>query len=156
MSKLLLLLLPLLVVACNPNESYNAYQPVGKEGWHRDSMLTFSVPVSDTLSTCRVELQIRHTGSYPYDNLWVAVEMASPDSSNSLVDTLEVKLVDKNNNWIGAGSGHILHLTHLLRSDYRFNRSGTYTFTIRHCMDDTLLKELSHAGLRIAYQNGKE
>jgi len=148
--------LPLLLVACSAADYYNEYRPTGLKGWHRDSVLTLSVEVTDTLSVCDMYLQLRHAGRYPYRNLWLE---ASLSDSNRLViysDTVELLLADADGNWLGAGSGQILHFDQPYRRGIVFGSPGIYQFKLRHCMDDILLKDVSHAGLRIAYQNGKK
>lgn len=146
----------LLLVACSTADYYNEYRPTGQKGWHRDSVLTLSVEVTDTFSVCDMYLQLRHAGRYPYRNLWLEVSLSD---SNRLViynDTVELLLAGADGNWLGAGSGQILHFDQPYRRGIVFGRPGIYQFKLRHCMDDILLKDVSHAGLRIAYQHGKK
>lgn len=152
----LLLIVPLFMLACGSTDIYNEYRESGPEGWHRDSVLTFDVPVTDTLCSCTMFLQLRHTGSYPYTNLWVAVELMSPDSIVISRDTMELILIDEKGNWKGSGSGQLLHLPWPYQQKVVFARTGNYKLTLSHCMSDSVLPDITHAGLRITNQNGEE
>jgi gliding motility-associated lipoprotein GldH len=49
--------------------------------WERNWNPTFSFEVSDTVSTHNVYLDLRHTGDYPFSNLYTFVTLKVPDSS---------------------------------------------------------------------------
>jgi gliding motility-associated lipoprotein GldH len=152
----LLLVVPLLFWSCSTTDFYNEYQPTGNEGWPRDSVLLFTVEAKDTLSVYDMYLQLRHSGRYRYQSIWMQVELTDPDSLLIARDTLGMHLADAEGNWLGAGSGVVFQLEKPYRMNSVFGRKGKYSFKISHCMNDTLLRGVTHAGLRISNPNGKE
>lgn len=152
----MLFLLPLLLWSCTARTGFNEYLPTGSEGWHRDSVLSFSYTAADTLTIYDMYLQLRYNGRYCYQNIWMQVELTDPDSLLIARDTIELRLADASGNWLGAGSGLAFQLDKPYRLNSIFGRPGNYGFKLSHCMSDTLLRGVTHAGLRISYQNGKE
>ncbi|ODT55957.1 MAG: hypothetical protein BGP01_11890 [Paludibacter sp. 47-17] len=150
------LLLVLAASSCSSNEVYNEYRALSREGWHRDSVVPFRAVVGDTLLPFDLYVQIRHTGRLALGNLWTVIDTYGPDSTWLQADTVELKLADEWGNWLGAGSGPAIDLQALYRSGLVFGRPGTYRFTLRHAMRDSVVPGLTHIGFRIAYRNGKE
>lgn len=150
------LLFVLLVSSCSSNELFNEYRALNREGWHRDSVVHFQVPVGDSVSRFDLFLQVRHTGRLVHSNLWTVIGTYGPDSSWVSTDTVELKLADEWGNWLGAGSGPAIDLQALYRPNLLFQYPGTYRFVVQHVMRDTLVPDLTHIGFRIVYKNGKE
>jgi len=146
----------LLMTSCTSSDFFNEYKSTGSEGWYRDSVLYFEVNIQDTVSPFDMHLRLRHIGLYPYQNLWMKVELINPDSLLVARDTLELILSDHTGKWLGAGSGPVFQFDEPYRLQTVFGRSGNYTFKLSHCMNDSLLKGVTHAGLRISNQNGKK
>ncbi len=150
------LLAILLLQACSSSDVFNEYKPLTGSVWHRDSVVTFLPELTDTLSPCKLVVDLRHTGRFAFSNVWAVVEAYAPDSSLWLKDTLRIQLADRHGDWLGAGSGQLLDREILYRSGLVFDRPGRYRFVVQHCMYDTLMPEITHIGLRISYQNGEK
>ena len=52
MRKIILILLTIIGVctACHRNEIYNQFQSFSTDGWHQDSVLSYSVDITDSLA----------------------------------------------------------------------------------------------------------
>jgi gliding motility-associated lipoprotein GldH len=139
-----------LLVACEPVDLYNEYQPTCDQGWHRDSLLHFNVPVTPDGELYNLFLQIRHTVNYQYSDLWMEVVTHNPDSVLLSVDTVRLVLVDNRGIWRGDGAAYLYHLPWLYRQKMTFTQEGEYRFSLRHCMSDSVVAEITHVGLRIS------
>ena len=54
--------------SCTNNVVFQADKELGKT-WHTDSLATFQLQISDTLSVYSSKLNIRHTTDYTYQNI---------------------------------------------------------------------------------------
>lgn len=105
--------------ACQQTTTYYRYQPISSHGWTRTDTLYFNLPDSLRPTTYELEIGIRHTGKYPYRDLWLELTQLVPDKegeSNNWKekkDTFHLYLANEKGNWIGSGttSGHFQLLT---------------------------------------------
>ena len=77
------ILISLSAVACTSNDVYFQYQSVAVKGWNKDSVYKFDIPITDTLSSYNVYVNVRNRGEYPFQNLWVFLSKTTPDSIES-------------------------------------------------------------------------
>ena len=138
----------LIAVACTSNDVYFQYQSVASQGWNKDSLYRFDIPIVDTIATYNVYVNIRNRGEYPYQNLWVFLAKTTPDSIESK-DSIECYLADKRGKWLGSGLGSILEMPVLYQQNVRFSKAGTYHYKIRQGMRDSLLKGINDIGMRV-------
>jgi gliding motility-associated lipoprotein GldH len=122
--------------------------------WELMNILSFRVPVDDTLSSNNVTFTIRSGSAYPYRNIYLFVKTVSPDGS-SKTDTLEYFLADEKGKWYGKGFGDIHELNLPYRSNVFFPRRGIYQFNIQHGMRKENLEGIYDIGLRIE-KTGKQ
>ncbi|MDO9634757.1 MAG: gliding motility lipoprotein GldH [Paludibacter sp.] len=143
----------LFFVACAKKAVFNEFKLIAPAGWSADSICAFEMEVNEPDLRYNLFLNVRHTGAYPYQNLWLFVEKQSPDSI-LFNDTIACNLADHTGKWLGAGSGSV----YLLSVPYQqqFDSPGVYTYKIRHGMREDNLKGINAIGLRLAYQYGKE
>lgn len=144
----ILLVVIVLLSACGSNDIYNNYVEVDAAGWSNDSVAYYRFEIPDSTVRYNAYVNVRHEGDYPYKNLWLLLERLSPDSVLTR-DTLECILVDRKGQWLGDGSGSILHFAYPYRLDTIFERTGTYQLNIRHGMSDSLLTGIRHIGVRL-------
>lgn len=140
-----------LLSACAEADFYNEYRPTGPGGWHRDSVMSFPVTISDSLNAHQFLVQLRHSGRYPFANLWLVADVVAPDGTVMYRDTVELKLAGDRAEWLGEGSGQLLHLEQALPQQLVFSAAGNYSVAFRHCMRDSVLKDVKDVGLRIIY-----
>lgn len=104
--------------ACQQDTLYFTYEPVPTDGWSKTDTLQFYLP--DTLSpgTYHLEVGVRHSGKYPYRDLWLELTqyIPSPTSDDEWIeskDTIHVYLANEKGNWNGSGttSGYFQHLS---------------------------------------------
>ena len=76
------------VLSCCNNSKYENYHSFENSIWHTDSIVKFKYIVTDTTKKYNINLKIRHTVDYQFQNLFVFVE-------TDKIDTVEVFLAKK-------------------------------------------------------------
>lgn len=134
--------------ACNSNVLYDKAIDIPKGLWNINSPVTFAFPVTDTLSSYSIILNMRNNNNYPYSNLFVFVDTQSPNGQ-SRRDTVEVALADINGKWLGKGIGGIWQNKYYFRKNIRFPQSGEYKIKISQAMRDKNLEGIIDVGIKI-------
>ena len=150
-TNLLTIIIPfslMLLASCNRNVVYSDSSVIKGNKWNLMNVLTFRVPVTDTLSSNNVSFTIRTGSAYPFRNIYLFVTAVSPDGKN-VTDTLQYYLADEKGKWLGRGFGDIKELGLPFKSNVYFPRKGIYEFRVRHGMRTEDLKGVYDLGLRI-------
>ncbi|MBP1637864.1 MAG: gliding motility-associated lipoprotein GldH [Bacteroidetes bacterium] len=147
-----LIVLLSLLTACNQNEVYFSYQTLPHSGWNKDSLLTFDVNIKDNSIPYNMYVNIRHQGSYPYQNLWLFLQ--NKDTKGVIQkDTIECFLADEFGKWLGSGAGALKEMPILYKQQIHFPDSGTYQLKIGQGMRDSILNGINDIGLRVEKAN---
>lgn len=147
---LLVILLSCTLIACDTKQVYNHFQSLPIQGWYSDSLLSYTFAITDSCAQYDMQLIVRHTAQYPYQNLWFFTEEWY---GNVLLqrDTVECFLADDYGRWIGKGI-NTFTLPILYFSSHTFPRTGEYTFIIQQGMRTEWLKGINNVGLQITKQ----
>jgi len=147
-NKFTLLLSLLVLAACDSNTMYHSYLHLPKEGWGKSDTLTFKAPITDSLASYRISVEVRNRDDYPYSNLYLFISHNTQDSTVFVTDTVKYTLADKSGKWLGTGLGDLYQSA----SSYTFvapRRSGNLTFRVTHGMRDNTLMGINDIGLEI-------
>ena len=134
--------------ACNPNLVFEQYQPVKNRNWDKDSVLVFTIPVSDTTDNHNIYINVRNDIDYAYSNIWLFINIEQPNGT-SLEDKFEITLADPAGKWLGKGFGGLKTREVLFRRNVFFPMSGNYKITIQQGMREDVLTGISDVGVRI-------
>jgi len=141
--------------ACEEAPFYEEYIAVNGNAWHADSTASFKVNIDDTSSAYTIFLNLRNNSQYPYSNIFLFREIAS-ERGLEYGDTAEYFLADQYGKWTGRGLGELKTNTWPYKSrELYFNKTGTYTFSIRQAMRTEQLKGIEDIGISI-YKIDKE
>ena len=69
----------LLLAACGSNDIYNTFVHMPEDGWSADSLAVFRVDIDDATVPYDLWMQVRNHPDYAYGNLWLFVNIISPD-----------------------------------------------------------------------------
>jgi gliding motility-associated lipoprotein GldH len=138
----------ILLLSCNNNVVYTDSVPITGKKWDLMNILSFKVPVDDTLKSNNVIFTIRTGSSYPFRNIYLFVQTKSPDGK-FITDTLQYYLADEKGKWYGKGFGDIHELNLPYKSNVFFPIKGIYQFNVRHGMRIEDLNGIYDFGLRI-------
>ncbi len=134
--------------ACDAKRIFEQNVDFKDEAWHRDSIITFTVNITDTVSLHNIYFNNRITGQYAYSNMYVFITSQLPDQSR-FTDTLECMLAAPNGKWLGKGYGHVWSNQIVFRKNIRFKHPGQYHFAIEQAMRTDELEHVLDAGIRI-------
>lgn len=148
-----LLLLPiiigmLLLSSCGKEAFFDEMVEIPEHSWAHSDMIQFKVEVKDTVNTFDFFVNIRHTKSYGYSNLFIFLHTVAPDG-RKMTDTLEFPMADPEGNYVGDVSGGLVLNRIIVKKQTRFPKSGTYTFVIEQAMREKELEEITDVGLTI-------
>lgn len=145
------LLIFIMLSSCNKDVIYDDTKRIPEGVWNQEDKLRFEVPVKDTLSSFRFFLNIRHSTSYRYSNLYLFIHTVFPDGRTAM-DTVECILARPDGKWLGKGISGIRDNQILLRTGLRFPVRGVYRFGIEQAMREESLEGVLDIGLRIEKQ----
>ena len=138
----------LIISGCDSSMVYDKSNSIKDTVWNRNSRQEFFVEITDTTDYNNIYVNLRHTGLYPYSNLYIFLKTTLP-SGQSSTDTLEMILADDNGRWYGSGLGDVKSYSIPYRNKVKFTHSGLYIFEIEHAMRDADLKGILNVGIRV-------
>ncbi|MBO4645583.1 MAG: gliding motility lipoprotein GldH [Bacteroidales bacterium] len=97
-----LLLSMLLFPACNKGVLMEKIVVFDNEVWKQNEYVECEVDIEDTAQYYTLYLNIRNSVDYEYQNLYLFVDLVTPDSMEYR-DTTEIYLADVYGNWYGRG-----------------------------------------------------
>lgn len=114
------------LVSCT-STTHKEYQKFKDDIWHVDSVLVFEYNIKDTIKTYSLDLNIRYTVNYKFQNLFLFL-------SGSWVDTLDIQLKEKDGTPIGKGLTDIREITVRIADKKRYEKSGKHFLSIEQAM----------------------
>ncbi len=135
-------------ISCDPKRIFEEYKPVESKGWHKDSVMVFSVDLQDTYGLYNMYLNVRNRGTYPNRNIWLSISTHFPDG-RLRTDTVEILLADPSGRWKGSGIGDLFDNQILYRKDMKLPVRGEYQFVIKQAMRPLRLKGIQDVGMRL-------
>ena len=113
-----------LVLSCS-NTTHEEYKSFKNDTWHADSVLIFEYFIEDTTKAYNLDLTIRYTTNYKFQNLFLFL-------SESVVDTLDIKLKKKTVNQ-QKGLTDIREITVNI-ADKKHMKRGKYILNVEQAM----------------------
>ena len=138
----------LLWVGCDRTMFFDESVSVQGRSWHRAVKYPFLVTVNDTTSAFDFYVNLRHTGDYPYSNLFLFLHSSFPDGRTS-TDTLELVLADSQGRWYGSGLGDLLWYRIPYKRGVKFPLPGVYQFELEQAMRVEALPAIVNVGFRV-------
>lgn len=135
-------------LSCSQNLVFEQYKTIDDKSWNKDSVMVFTVPVSDTTDNNNFYINVRNDVKYQYSNLWLFITIEQPDGE-TMEDKFEIALADPSGKWLGEGLGGLKTREAIYRRNVFFPRSGDYKISIQQGMREENLKGISDVGIRI-------
>ena len=136
------------IAACQPKSLFDGNKSFPDHVWKSGQIIRFDVPLNDTYSSCKFYLNLRHSTSYRYSNIFLFINTTFPDGKEAR-DTVECILAEPSGKWLGKGISNIRDNQVLLRRGIRFQQQGVYIFEIEQAMREPELEGIMDVGLRI-------
>ena len=141
-----------LVSGCTQGVVFQADVPITNGQWSRSYKPAFEFDISDTTAQHDVYIDLRHTGDYPFSDLFLFVTVTGPGLPLA-VDTVECTLADPTGRWYGKGAGYIFadrikaHVLYKLGK--RFPRKGRYSIQLEQAMRVEPLEGVIDVGISV-------
>lgn len=103
--------------------------------WNSEDIVKFNINIEDTTRLYSLDFSIRHTTSYPYQNIIYFTHHYFDDIKIS-TDTINIDLAHYDGKWYGKGKSDIRELN---GPDYKvaqFYKKGVHTFELELAMRD--------------------
>lgn len=141
----------IIFVSCDPKRVFDDNHEIYNKMWSRDSIVKFTVNITDTISVNNIYISIRNASEYPKSNIYLFVKT---DGVNAFIkDTINCILADDKGRWYGSGLGDLWSHQQLYKKNIRFPRKGKYVFHIEQAMRIKDLPDIVDIGLRIERVN---
>jgi gliding motility-associated lipoprotein GldH len=147
-----ILLTVFLIYSCDKKRVFDEYKTVGS-AWHKDSIITFDLPVLDSTKRYNLFINLRDNNNYQYNNLFLIVSIEKPNGYTK-VDTLEYQMASPDGTLLGEGFTDIKESKLFYKENVRFK--GKYKVSIKQAVRETgkvpgvkLLEGITDVGLRI-------
>ena len=151
-SSFFILLTVIVFYSCDKKRVFDEYKTVGS-AWHKDSIITFDLPVLDSTKRYNLFINLRDNNNYQYNNLFLIVSMEKPNGYTK-VDTLEYQMANPDGTLLGEGFTDIKESKLFYKENVRFR--GNYKVHIKQAVRETgkvpgvtLLEGITDIGLRI-------
>ena len=144
LSKALFLLaaMALAVASCGRLPVYSHYEHISSDGWRRDDTVSF------TSANYHLTLGLRATNAYPYTQLKVNVDIASPLTPRASHSTpFIINITNPEGEMQGRGSTIRQYTVPL--GDIVLSRNDTLTLSIHHAMSRFSLPGIADIGLTV-------
>ncbi|HRH69083.1 MAG TPA: gliding motility lipoprotein GldH [Flavobacteriales bacterium] len=143
-----------LLTGCSEPPVFQADTTVPEGSWDRSFKPEFAFDISDTVSKHDVYIDVRHTGDYPFSDLFLFVDLEGPGGRTAR-DTVECLLADPSGQWYGKGTGFIfasrteISAKVLYKLNNRFPASGRYAITLEQAMRTGKLDGVLDVGISV-------
>lgn len=142
----------LLLAGCSRHVVFQADAQAPGGAWARAWKPQFAFDISDTVAQRDLYLDIRHTGDYPFSNIYLFTTLEGP-AGLVFTDTVECTLADPAGRWYGKGTGFIFSdrfQAHVLyRMNNRFPQAGRYVLTLEQAMRTEQLEGIIDVGISV-------
>jgi len=148
----ILLLAAILLFSCDKKRVFDEYKSVGS-AWHKDSIVTFDLPILDSTKRYNLFVNLRDNNNYPFNNLFLIVAIEAP-SGFTKVDTLEYAMANPDGTLLGNGFSDIKESKLFYKEDVKFR--GKYKVHIKQAVRESgkipgvqALEGITDVGFRI-------
>jgi len=129
----ILILVAILLFSCDKKRVFDEYKSVGS-AWHKDSIVTFDLPVLDSTKRYDLFVNLRDNNNYPFNNLFLIVAIEMPNGFTK-VDTLEYQMANPDGTLLGNGFTDIKESKLYLKEGVKFR--GKYKVHIKQAVRES-------------------
>lgn len=143
----------LALMACE-SPYYEAERELEGDVWPRSNVVAFDFEIEDTLQIYNIFLEIDHSVSYDYENIYCKIHTYFP-SGDSVSQLLSFELANDVGEWIGKCGGQTCERELLIRPRGYFNQIGVHRIALEQFMRDTTVAGIGALKLRIEEMNAR-
>lgn len=151
-----LFLIPLLSLcffSCSKIGVFEKTIPLPAQAWFYNIQPSFTFNITDTTASYNVFIVLRHTDTYAYNNIWLAVGSQVPGDTLH-TQNINMGLGNDTKGWEGTGMDDIYEVRKNITSGpVTFKKAGRYTFTLAQVMRENPLLHILNIGIRVEKVN---
>jgi gliding motility-associated lipoprotein GldH len=137
------------MTSCKDNSIFDENTNIPSKTWNRHNLVKLNVPITDTVNSFRIFINIRNDGNYSRRNIFLFITVRSP-KGDELKDTVNCILADEKGRWYGKSNlGDLYFNRFLYKPKVIFPHAGNYTFIIEQAMRTENLDNIEDVGVRI-------
>ena len=144
---LLFFTVALVTASCNRKTIYHHYEHTPIAGWEKNDTLLFTFAPVKERAVVQRDVEVRISGDYPFQQLYLVVEQTTFPSSIRRRDTLNCRLIDPEGNVQGNGVSLYQYRFHM--SDISLNEGDSLQISIRHNMKREILNGVTDIGVHL-------
>ncbi|MFZ1331986.1 MAG: gliding motility lipoprotein GldH [Flavobacteriales bacterium] len=141
-----------LLLGCTEGVVFQADVPIPNGTWDRNFQPEFAFDIADTISQHDVFIDVRHTGDYPFSDLFLFIDLKGP-GGKEMRDTVQCLLADPMGRWYGKGTGFIsadrYQAKVLYKLHNRFPANGRYSLKLEQAMRTEVLEGVLDIGVSV-------
>jgi gliding motility-associated lipoprotein GldH len=145
-----MILLGLLLFACDSERVYEENLDLEQGYWLADSSLSYEFTIPETGQSYNIYWNVRNTLTYPYQNLYLTYYLEDTLGNLLSTDLHNMLLFDpKTGEPYGSGFGDIFSHQIMALPGYNFDSSGVYRVRLEHYMRTDTLHDILTVGVRV-------
>ncbi len=140
----------IMLSSCGESSFFEQNYDLRNNRWIIDDVPEFTFYVEDTSKRYTVDVVIRYSNKYRFQNLYVTRILE--DRRGRKLDSTLVNLAmfhEKTGRPLGSGLGDIFTVTQPILEDYAFSQPDTFRLRVRQTMRPDTLREVVSVGLNI-------
>ena len=142
-----ILLMVLLFTACKWSTVYFHFEDVPESGWEKNDLVSFDLDKQTSDATYQEELALRISNKYPFMRLALVVEQTIYPAGNTVIDTLDCRLIDDSGIVMGQGVSQYQYLFPL--KTLPLHCGDSLHLEIHHNMKRQILPGITGVGIKI-------
>ncbi len=135
--------------SCNENRVYEKHRKNFTEyRWKSSNVCEYSPVIEDINQEYKIIFAFRHIYGFQFQSIAINVEMTTPSGEVTSKDyTIEV--IGNGKKYLAECAGDYCDLETVIEDNYKFAETGTYTFKIKHLMENDPMLNVMEVGLII-------
>ena len=138
----------LLCFGCNNGTLYYQFKSIDEHGWLKSDTIDFEVPTSDSIHHYQLEVGVRHSTKYIYQQLKLRLSVLTPDSLSLPEQVVTIGVTDENGKRLSVGKGGLFQ-AQANPVSLPVAKAGIWHFKLVHQMNDSILKGVHDVGVRL-------
>ncbi len=134
-----------LLQSCSDSSLYSKSISFKNNTWKVTNKPVFKIQIPDTINPYNLELTLRVSTDYAYNNLWLFFHSRTPNGEVGR-EPIEIKIAHPDGSWIGQKSGTIVE-TKVNFKNRRFPQKGWYIFTLEQGISEAQIKHVLDVSL---------
>lgn len=139
-NKFPLFLIGMILVSCGDSPLFTKSVAFPNNTWTVENKPKFVVDIQDTSKFYTVDITVRTTTDYGYNNMWFFLYAETPKGQDGR-EPIEIKISNPDGSWVGEKSGTIV-TTSVHFSHRKFPQKGKYKFTLEQGITEKAIPEV--------------